>query len=428
MRKLNSGYIKGFFMLLSGSIIAQVITFAFAPIITRLFSPEQMGVFTLMLSVVNMFGAVICARYDMVIISTEKEKDVYSLMFLSLVITIILSLIITFGFVIYVTHNIEIKSVLGIWSIILFPILIIQGVTNILTAYNNRLKDYGIISRVNIIRVVVQGILQVIFGLLHFGALSLLVSYGISITMGIKRQAKKFRENFVMLNKVTLKSLRKTMIKYKDQPIYSVPAIFLNSASYSILPFIINTLYGATEVGYFSISFRLLGVPLALISTNASRIYFQKASEEYNNSNNFKKTFQATTIILLILAFPMTLVLYFFGQNIVVAIFGESWRGAVGFIKILSPMYGIRLVVSALSVTLIIVGKQKYDMFLQSTFFLSTISSYFIAKFLNLSLDNFILIISIMYSVNYFIYWVISYKFSKSKSNKVNELTSRLEQ
>lgn len=419
MRKFKSGYIKGFFMLLSGSIIAQIITFSFAPIITRLFSPEQMGVLTLILSVVNMFGTVICARYDMMIISTDKEDDVYKLIILSFFATIVLSAIISLIFFIYTNYNMELKKVLGVGSIMLFPILIIIGITNILTAYNNRLKEYGLISRVNIIRVTVQGTLQVIFGLMHYGTLSLLTSYLISITMGIRSQSKKLNKHLVEFSNISLNNIVKTMIKYKNQPIYSVPAIFLNSVSYSIIPFMINSLYGTKEVGYFSISFRLLGVPLALISTNASRIYFQKASEEYNKNYNFRKTFKSTTLILLLIAFPMTLFLIIFGQYIIVNIFGQNWIGAVVFIRILSPMYGLRLIVSALSVTLIIIGKQKYDMFLQATFLLATIISFILAKYFYLNLSNFILLISILYSINYLIYWLISYKFSKSKSELI---------
>lgn len=415
MKRIKSKYTKAFFALLTGTIVAQIITLLFSPLLSRIYSVEEMGIFTLVLSVVNMFGGVICARYELVIISAKNEKDVYRLIPISLIMTLIFSFLITIGFLIYVNYIPNLKKALGYWSLLIFPVLLIQGLINILTAYNNRFKEYGLISRVNIIRVAVQGTLQSGFGLLNFGILGLLISYFVSTIMGVRRQFKRLKQNLFEFNELTYKQIKIIMAKYKDQPMYSVPAIFLNSAAYSILPFMLNSLYGATEVGFFSISFRVLGIPLALISTNVSRIFFQRASEEFNSGNNFRKTFLGTTIMLVLIAFPISFLLYFFGQDIIVKIFGPNWDGAGKFIKAFSFMYGIRLVVSALSITLVIVEKQKYDLILQSLFFLATIITFIVAKFYMMDIIYFILIISVLYSINYLIYWIISYKFSEGK-------------
>lgn len=415
MKRIKSKYTKAFFALLTGTIVAQIITLLFSPLLSRIYSAEEMGIFTLILSVVNMFGGVICARYELVIISAKNEKDVYRLIPISLIMTLIFSFLVTIGFLIYVNYIPDLKKALGYWSLLIFPILLIQGLINILTAYNNRFKEYGLISRVNIIRVSVQGTMQLGFGLLNFGVLGLLISYFVSTTMGVRRQFNRLKQNLFEFNEITYKQLKIIMAKYKDQPMYSVPAIFLNSAAYSILPFMLNSLYGATEVGFFSISFRVLGIPLALISTNVSRIFFQRASEEFNSGNNFRKTFLGTTIILVLIALPLSSFLYFFGQDIIVKVFGANWDGAGKFIKAFSFMYGIRLVVSALSITLVIVEKQKYDLILQSFFFFATIITFIVAKFYMMDIIYFILIISVLYSINYLIYWIISYKFSEGK-------------
>ena len=58
--------------LASGSLIAQVITILTSPITTRIFTPEELGTYTLLITAVNMFGPIICLRYDLAIV-TEKQ-------------------------------------------------------------------------------------------------------------------------------------------------------------------------------------------------------------------------------------------------------------------------------------------------------------------------------------------------------------------
>lgn len=416
MIKHNS-YLKGLILLFSGSVLSQGITFLFTPVISRLFSPEQMGAYTLVLSVVNMFGAVICARYDMIIISAEDENEVHNLISLSILVGIITSFFVTVVFTLYAKTNYELNILLGNWSILVFPILIIYAATNILTAYNNRHGEYGLISQVNIIRVSAQGILQTMSGILGFGTIGLVISYLASNAVGVKRQAYRLNEdkyNFFDLKKNQVTAVVK---KYKNQPLFSVPAIFFNAASYSLLPFFINSMFDAREVGLYSISFRLLGVPLALISTNVSRVFFQKASKQYNKHGDFSKLYLQTALLLFAIALPMTIFLYFAGERLIVVVFGTAWANAGLYIKLLAPMFGVRLVVSALSVSLIITEKQKYDMIFQSLFLISTIITYVISLLLKLEIKDFIVMISILFSVTYLIYGFVGYYYSRKKNS-----------
>lgn len=411
----QSKYAKGLILLLSGTVVSQFVTFIFTPIISRLFLPEQIGVFTLILSVVNMFGTIICARYDMVIISAKDEDDVYSLISLSIVIGIILSFFITIGFLIYTFFNTEIRELIGIQGIVIFPILLTYTAMNILTAYNNRHNEYSIISQVNILRATVQGVLQSISGLLGFGALSLAVSHLLSNLAGARLQAHRLIKSNYSLFSSDKEKVVNVLKKYGNQPLFSVPAIFFNSASYSLLPFFINHLFGAREVGLYSISFRLLGIPLALISTNVSKVFFQRASHEYNTSKDFSKIYLKTAIFLLIVALPVSGLLYFLGEHVITIIFGSNWISAGKYIKVLAPMYGIRLIVSALSVSMIISEKQKYEMMMQSLFLLATVVTFLFASVYELGITEFLFLINILFSVNYLIYGYIGYYFSQNR-------------
>ena len=53
---IGNSFFRSIATLMSGTIIAQVISFAISPLMTRLYSEEQIGEYTLLLTAVTMFG------------------------------------------------------------------------------------------------------------------------------------------------------------------------------------------------------------------------------------------------------------------------------------------------------------------------------------------------------------------------------------
>ena len=76
--KPDNKYLKSLAVLFSGSLIAQGITILFAPVMTRVFSAENLGIYTYLLSIATMFMPIINLRYDMSIVSV-KEDEVFPL-------------------------------------------------------------------------------------------------------------------------------------------------------------------------------------------------------------------------------------------------------------------------------------------------------------------------------------------------------------
>jgi hypothetical protein len=98
---LKSKFLKSVSILASGSVIAMAINAATAPFITRLFEPAGMGVFTYLLAICHLFMSSVNGRYDMSIVTEEKEERVYPLIKLSFLIGVIVSAVVSVGFGIY---------------------------------------------------------------------------------------------------------------------------------------------------------------------------------------------------------------------------------------------------------------------------------------------------------------------------------------
>ena len=412
---LSSNYLKSIFQLTMGSFMAQVISVVVSPISTRLYTPEQLGVYTLIITVVSMFGPVLSGKYDMVIVSAEDEKETINLVFVSAIFSILFITIITVAYRFYLFKNPEIIEEVGGFAYLLVGILIIRAITNILDNYNNKYKEYKIISSVYVIKTLVKNVGLVVFGLLKFGSIGLLLSEVFGSLFGLKKQSKLLYRNRFLFKKISLKGIKRTLFKYRRQPIYAMPAHFINSTSYSLLNFLISGMFGMEVFGYYSMSYRILGLPLSLISMNVSKVFFQKASEEKIKSGNYNKSLKQITLFLICISIPMVIILMTFGPFIFQLIFGKGWNIAGIYVRILAPMFGFRFIVSALIPALTISGKQNLELVLQSLYILGSISSYFISRLLTLDVNGFLVLITVSYSIIYMIFYYNIYKLSKRK-------------
>jgi len=414
---LNSSFFRSIATLMSGTLIAQAISVIISPLMTRLYTEEQIGEYTLILTAVSMFGSVICGRYDMSIVGEKDDKDVYAIVKLSLIITIALSAIVSVGYTIYFlvsdSLNLSALEIFG-WT---FIFLLLTGVGHVLYSYNNRDREYKLMSSVQVTKEVGKATTLTGFGLLSFGTLGLLLSYLVSGFVGIGRQAKKLICNFSALTAVSRKDMIAVAKKHRRQPLYSVPAGFANSFAYSVINIFVERLFGTVTLAYYSMSFRMLGIPLSLVSVNTSKAYYEKAAREYDQTGKFNSTFIQTSLFLLAIAIPMVILLMLFAPLAFELFFGEGWGKSGEYVRYLAPMFGIRLIVGALTPTMIICNKQKNELIIQVLFIVSTIIAYLIG-INNKSMQEFAIIISILFSLIYIVFYIYMYKLSLRRKNK----------
>lgn len=405
----HSTFFKSITTLATGSFIAQIITVLAAPITTRIFTPEQLGIYTLLITGLGIFGSVICMRYDLTIVTEEKENNVYALVILSTFITIVMSIIVTIGYYFYLKSNGNYKSYVYACIFLLF-LLITTGIINILTSYNNRMKEYKLMTQVYVIRTTTQNILMIIFGVMKMGVLGLLSSQLFSQFFSLKKQSASLVGKKEKLKKISYRNIKYVAMKHKNQLLFSTPAALANNISYSSLNIFIVFLFGSATLGFYSLSYRILGLPLTLISGNVSKVFFENASREYEANGHYRKSFLKTVKFLIILAVPMLFVLEFIVPYFFSIIFGNAWKVAGTYIQILAPLFTIRFVVLSVAPGLIIIKKQKIDFFIQLLFVIFSLCIVILCKSMNLRIEAFLFFIMISYSLVYLYYFYFVFK------------------
>jgi O-antigen/teichoic acid export membrane protein len=413
-------FLKSISTLTSGSIIAQAIALGCAPILTRLFKPEEMGLYTYLLSFTFLFMPVVNGRYDMAIVTEKNDQKVYPLIKLSLIIGIIVSVFITSVFGIYnLLFSDNPKSITSLCYILL--ILLSFALLNVLTAFNNRVKEYNVISTLYIIRTGTQNIGAILLQLLFkIGSNGLTISYILGQYLGVRFQSKTLKSHLPEIINATKAEMKEVLALYKNQPFYSAPASLANSFSYSSITLFIEAIYGLTAVGFYSISVRLLGIPLSLISGNVSKVFFESATKEFNQTGKFINSFKKTFLFQLLLAVPMVLIIILFAPDLCRIFFGKKWIISGQYALLLAPMFGIRFIVTTLTPAMIIVNKQSKELLLQLLFAFSSILCFVLAKYLMYSIKTYLIVICCLFSIVYLIYLFVIYRYSLGTKEPVN--------
>lgn len=409
--RLNKFIGDSFLMILSSGI-AQVILIITTPIITRLYSPTEFGEFTIFSNIAMILIPIINARYDLLIVNTKNDRSANILSQISFLISLLILLILIpiFAISAWLYPNFILDF------IFIIIMLFLVSLTNIFTNYLNKERKYKVLSLINVFRAGSMTLLQIIFGLLALGSLGLIIGFSLSYIAGITLGYKTFKKHFnIVRDKEETKAL---FLENKNQLVYSTPSILLNSLSFSVVVFFIGILYTNTEVGIYGMAIRVLGIPVTIISLGLSKIFMQQANDYYIEYGNFRNLLLKFSSILVIVSIILYVPLYLFSEELVNILLGHSWVDAITVIKIVIPLFVIRLIVSTVSLSVIVLQKQQLELILQALFLIGTTATFVISKMLNLTFLNFVSINTVVLIVSYMIFFIALYYFAKNKQFK----------
>ena len=401
-------------MLTSGSMLGQVIGFVGSMIMTRIYTASEIGIMTTVVSFSGIFAPVINGRFDFALVKERRDKYIFALVKLSIYIGVVLSLFISLGSFIYFTGIDGFISPF-VSVVFVFFILVIQVFSNVFKSYNNNIGDFKTMTSVIVMRRFAEEVSMTVFGLLGWKAIGLLVSRVIGQYFGMKREIKNIKKKFINILSVQRKDMVEAYNIHKRQLYYSAPAALMNAGSYSLISLVIGKFFGLEVLGVYAISFAVLGLPLSVISGNVSKVYFSEASKEYAKKGVFNESTNKTLIFLILFGIILFFVMYYLFPMIVPFIYGDKYEMSGFMIRILSPMFAIRFVSSAINTGLVVCNKQIFELIIQLLFMISVALLAILCNYRFLSITTFLLGVSVSYSIVYLINLISICYFSKNK-------------
>ena len=337
----QSQYLLQIITLMSGTLMAQVIMLAFIPLLTRLYTPSEFGLYSLFFALSSMLGMVSSLKYEQAIMLPKSNKDAQALVFLSIIITIIMVIVLSFGLFIFYDFFLDYFNGLNylVW-LLPFSILII-GLIQIFNTYATREQFYKKMATVKMIESVTtvstQGVSRYFFaldGLIIGKLLSNLFSLHQLLSFHIKKQT-------LQLKYFTKRRVKANMKRHENFPKYQSSSALLNSFSQNVPVLLFTSLFSPAVAGLYTLTYRVMQAPILLIANSTRSVFYQKASKMYANGEDITNLHIKTTVGLIkIFMIPLFVVL-FFGEEIFSFIFGQEWAesGIIAQITIIWFMF-----------------------------------------------------------------------------------------
>lgn len=403
--------------LMTGTTMAQAIPVSISPILTRLYGPEDFGVLALFISITAIFGVVANARYELAIMLPDSDEEAFNIAVLGLLVALVLSLVLL---LLAVLLNEQIcvwlgNKAIGPWLYFVPITVFFLGLFNALNYYNNRLKNYKDIAQANILKSVVLASVQLIAGLFKVGAGGLVVGQVVS---SVFANAKLLRNTLAQVDwrkRISWRSLKALGYRYRDFPKFSLPAGLANVLAQNLTNILISLFYSVSTLGFYSLVQRVLGMPSALVGAAISQVFFRQAMAEKRETGAAVRTFNSTLKYLVLISLPMFIVIFFVIEDVFALVFGEQWRVAGYYAKILIPFFAVRFIVSAVTTINSVFEKQKISLAWQVLWMISAVSVIGGANFFDMDFPVFLWAFSIVGIVLYLVLLCLLHMVSRGR-------------
>ncbi len=409
----KSEFFSNSLILISGTVLAQLIPIALQPVLRRLFLPSDFGYFAVYSAITGVLIALANLKYESTIVMTESEEGADYLLKGGILISLLFSTLVCvlmFCFESQWKEFFELPDSIAVWFWFIPVSVFALSSYQCMNFWFIRQKKYRLSSLNKSIRRGTEGIGQVTFG--ASGANGGLIFGGIigeisNLLTGIF-QTKRHGVNWLQFN---IGGIQKELARYKRFIVFNAFPSFLNTFSLMFPVIIVSSFYGDDVTGQFDLSRVVLALPLALISVSLSQVYFQKIAEQIRLKVSIFKEYRRLLTVLMILSIPGALIGYFFSDQIFSLCFGENWGQAAKITQLLIFAYAVKFIVSPLSISIIALEKLRWSAAWQLTYFLCIL--YLFSRD-DLSFEEFFQLYAMMEIAIYLVYFAVTYHLVRS--------------
>ena len=364
-RFLNlSEFSKNVLNLSSSTVVASAVGLLTLPIITNIFAISDLGRYQLLVSIIGMLGVVASLRYDMAIILPKEDSEaseIFKLSFFVLVGVTLLSAVVFYFFrypLLTLLNAVELIDIA-----LLIPVgVFFYGLMEIIKYGLVRKKKFSEFALVRFCQVSTTQFSAIGFGWFYPDFFTLVGSYIFGFLIASILYINK---SIITVQEKTTHSIKNVALQYKKFPLINSSMVFLNTLSIALPVFFIAKYFSMEMVGLYMLANRISVIPMSLLGTSVTKVYFQKATDTFNHKpeqllNVYKKTVQRLAGIGLV---PF-LSIFLFAPFFMKLIFGNEWQFSGVIIQILAIGMFMQFTTSPISTTFTIMNKQEIALYL----------------------------------------------------------------
>ena len=416
--------LRGIFLIGSGSLLAQVLGIISTPIITRLYGPQDFGLFAVYLSIISVITIIASLRYELAIPLPKDEAEASSLFVLCLA-TVIATSFMMIG-IVYLFSG-SILALMGadglkpyVWLVV--PGFFVIGIYQVFIYWTIRRRNYGIITYTKVYQSVGGVASKIAFGFLSFGPWGLLLGDFISQVCGIgKIVSKTWKDDHQLIRQCSLKGLYSAAIKYRKFPLFSSSSAIINAMALQLPVLLISAFFGLKEAGYYSLSYGILFLPAMVIGTAIAQVYLGEVTviKRNGDSGKLESLYLSIVVKLALVSIPMIGAIAIVAPTVFPVVFGGKWLEAGVYCIPIALLAISNFIMSPTSI-LEIYGYNHWKLVFDIIRTVSVIGCFFLAHSAGFSILNTLWIYVIVMVLAYLLYFIMNITAIRNINAKVN--------
>lgn len=365
-------FLKNLIKLASGNLIAQAISFGAMPIITRLYSTEEFGVFAIYLSLTMVAFPLANLRFSSAILLPDNDRDAAALLLAALGATLLLSftaipLLVWFlGFA--EIYELSVQKLL--WLMVIG--VLVQSTTQCLQFWQLRLKRFGVMGQGAIAESVVDRSVVIGSASHGFGSYSLVAG---RIVGPLAQLLWLLRGggvgSFRACLPVSVSDVKAQMSRYYRFPLYSTWALLFGNGARELPTALLAILFSPAVVGAYALGMRVMSWPMLMVGDAIAKSYFRRIAETIKDPvQTVAETYLAIRFTAYLMMPPM-MVLVALGPPLFTWVFGAEWEQAGRFVQILAAVYFFTFQYRVISTLFEVLERQQLALGLNALLFLA---------------------------------------------------------
>jgi len=358
-RLLRARFARDVAVVSLGAAAAQALSVLAAPLLTRIYGPQDFGLFGTVATVSATLATVACLKYETAVLLESDEDDAAAAIVAGGLVAALCTAILALAALIVplVSDNARLAAVLG-WSV---PLVAMGGIAFLGNNWATRQRRFSGLALYQIARSGGGVVFQIVFAAMALGGVGLIAGQLCGQLAGVLALLVPMARDLSGRRLWPTQALPVTRVlrKHRALALYSTPQTLTRALLDNLPVMVLGAVYAIAESGWFWLAQRILMLPSLLIAESLRPVFFQRAAELRRNGDSMLRLFGLTTAGLAAICAPVVLILVIAGPDLFSLVFGEAWRPAGHYARILAPAWWVQLAAVPSSVMFQILGRQK---------------------------------------------------------------------
>lgn len=315
-------------VLFSANIISQIVSIAIMPIVTRLYSPDALGTYQVIITISLILSPFIRFSLDQAIIKSYQKN--LSLFHASTKIVFLFSVLWAIIGSLYLYLFTDLHSFNT--YLLLFLLMYLGSIFALSQALILQKLSYKEYSKNNIKYSIYSNGLKVVFGTFNRSSITLLLSLIIAYTSILWRSGIFSK---IFSSTPSLISPFKTLKKHKDFTLYRTGSSFIDILTNWHIVLIAPLIASTQEIGLLALAIMMTKTPSYPFLQSICSFNYSQGTNKRKIDKELLLTITKTSIFGFVCAIFVIAIFNIWGIKLVTMVFGNNWEGVENYVTIL---------------------------------------------------------------------------------------------